>query len=98
VLIDLILRAGGRITVYDPVAMDECRRVVGDKVAYAKDMYEAVVDADALLLVTEWKEFRIPSWPVIERTMRCPALFDGRNIYDKHEFDGTSIVYHYIGG
>ena len=58
VLIDLILRAGGRITVYDPVAMDECRRVVGDKVAYAKDMYEAVVDADALLLVTEWK--RIP--------------------------------------
>ncbi len=98
VLIDLILRAGGRITVYDPVAMDECRRVVGDKVAYAKDMYEAVVDADALLLVTEWKKFRIPSWPVIERTMRCPALFDGRNIYDKHEFDGTSIVYHYIGG
>ena len=58
----------------------------------------AACGADALLLVTEWKEFRIPSWPVIERTMRCPALFDGRNIYDKHEFDGTSIVYHYIGG
>lgn len=98
VLIDLITAAGGTVTVYDPVAADECRRLIGDKVRYAADMYEAAVDADALLLVTEWKEFRIPSWPVLEKIMRTPVVFDGRNIYDKREFEGTSVVYCCIGG
>ncbi len=98
VLIDLITAAGGTVTVYDPVAADECQRLIGDKVRYAADMYEAAVDADALLLVTEWKEFRIPSWPVLEKIMRTPVVFDGRNIYDKREFEGTSVVYRCIGG
>jgi len=61
-------------------------------------MYEAAVDADALILVTEWKEFRLPAWQVVERVMRTPVLFDGRNIYDKKEFAGTRIEYHCIGG
>lgn len=98
VLIDLILAAGGEVTAYDPIAMDEVRKHLGDRIAYAADMYAAAVDADALVLVTEWKEFRLPAWPVIERIMRTPVLFDGRNIYDRKEFEGTRIVYHYIGG
>ena len=98
VLIDRILSAGGTVTAYDPVAMETCRTRIGDRIRYAKEMYEAAVDADALILVTEWKEFRLPAWQVVERVMRTPVLFDGRNIYDKKEFAGTRIEYHCIGG
>ena len=70
VLIDKITKAGATVRVYDPIAMDECRRRVGDKVTYCKDMYEAVVDSDALLLVTGWKELRMPSWKVLRKTMK----------------------------
>ena len=98
VLIDRILSAGGTVTAYDPVAMETCRARIGDRIRYAKEMYEAAVDADALILVTEWKEFRLPAWQVVERVMRTPVLFDGRNIYDKKEFAGTRIEYHCIGG
>ena len=97
VLIDLILRAGGRITVYDPVAMDECRRVVGDKVAYAKDMYEAVVDADALLLVTEWKNSGYR--PGRSSNGRCAVRrCSTAATFTTNTNSTTSIVYHYIGG
>ena len=98
VLVDRILSAGGTVTAYDPVAMETCRARIGDRIRYAKEMYEAAVDADALILVTEWKEFRLPAWQVVERVMRTPVLFDGRNIYDKKEFAGTRIEYHCIGG
>ena len=67
VLIDKLVEFGALVKVYDPVAMNECKRRVGDKVVYATDMYDAVLDADALLLVTEWKEFRMPSWGVLKR-------------------------------
>lgn len=85
VLINLLVDAGVSVRVYDPIAMDECKRRVGDKVVYCKDMYDAVVDADALMLVTEWKEFRMPSWSVLKKAMREYAVIDGRNIYDGRE-------------
>ena len=97
VLIDKITKAGATVRVYDPIAMDECRRRVGDKVTYCKDMYEAVVDADALLLVTEWKEFRMPSWKVLRKTMKGNVIIDGRNIYDKAEAAENGFVYYKIG-
>ena len=96
-LIELILGAGGEVSVYDPVAMEECRRKWGDRIRYGSDMYDTVTDADALLLVTEWKEFRLPSWSVVERLMRTPVLFDGRNIYDRNDFKESRITYYCIG-
>ena len=97
VLMDLLLGAGASVKVYDPIAMGECRRRIGDRVEYAKDMYDAVVDADALLLVTEWKEFRMPSWEVVERVMKGNVVVDGRNIYDASELQRRGFVYKCIG-
>ena len=97
VLIDLLTQAGATVRVYDPIAMTECKRRVGDKVVYARDMYDAAVDADALLLVTEWKEFRIPSWGVLKKLMRNPWVIDGRNIYDAHELHEAGFMYDCIG-
>ena len=97
VLIDLLLNAGVCVKVYDPIAMDECKRRIGDKVIYCKDMYDATVDADTLMLVTEWKEFRMPSWGVLKKTMRQAVVVDGRNIYEKPELQELEIVYDCIG-
>ena len=97
VLIDKLLKAGCTIRVYDPEAMAECRRRLGDVVAYARDMYDAVLEADALLLVTEWKEFRMPAWGVLKKAMRHPLLIDGRNLYDAREVGEAGFEYHCIG-
>ena len=97
VLIDKLRQAGCKIRVYDPAAMEECKRRIGDSVYYAHDMYDAVLDADVLMLVTEWKEFRLPSWPVIKKTMTQPIVLDGRNIYDKKEMEEQGFIYHCIG-
>ena len=97
VLIERLLEAGCRVQVYDPIAMDEARRRLGDRVSYCRDMYEAAVDADALMLVTEWKEFRLPSFNVLKRTMRTPLILDGRNIYDKEQLQEQGFVYYKIG-
>ena len=97
VLIDLLLNAGVTVKVYDPIAMDECHRRIGDTVVYCKDMYEATVDADALMLVTEWKEFRVPSWSVLKKVMRGHVVVDGRNIYDGKELKGNGFNYYKIG-
>lgn len=97
VVIRLLKKAGCTIRAYDPVAMDECRRRVGDEVVYCKDMYDAVLDADALLLLTEWKEFRLPSWEVIAKAMHRPLVIDGRNIFDAEEMESTGFEYHCIG-
>ena len=97
VLIDKLIEAGASVKVYDPIAMDECRRRIGDKVVYATDMYDAVLDADALLLVTEWKEFRMPSWGVLKKTMKKAMVIDGRNIYEKKEVMDVGIYYFCIG-
>ena len=96
-MIDKLIEAGASVKVYDPVAMDECKRRIGDKVIYATDMYDAVLDADALLLVTEWKEFRMPSWGVLKKTMKQSVVIDGRNIYDKSELQELGIAYSCIG-
>lgn len=98
VLIRLLIEAGAEVTVYDPVAMNECHRVIGNQVHYADDMYEAVIGADALLLVTEWKQFRVPNWELLKKTMHTPLIFDGRNIYDRNELETAGFTYYYIGG
>ena len=82
VLIDKLLKAGCKVRAYDPAAVQECKRRIGDTIYYACDMYDAVLDADVLMLVTEWKEFRLPSWAVIKKTMSRQIVLDGRNIYD----------------
>ena len=97
VLISRLLDAGCRVKVYDPVAMDECRRRIGDKVEYCRDMYEAALDADALMLVTEWKEFRVPSYAVLAKTMKEKLILDGRNIYDREEAEENGFRYYKIG-
>jgi UDPglucose 6-dehydrogenase len=97
VIIDKLINAGCSIRAYDPVAMDECKRRIGDKVYYCKDMYDAVLDADALLLLTEWKEFRLPTWGVVKKAMNRPLVIDGRNIYDYEELKENGFEYHCIG-
>ena len=97
ILINKLLNIGCKVRVYDPAAMKECRRRIGDSDYYATDMYDAALDADALMLVTEWKEFRLPSWAVIKKAMRTPVLLDGRNIYEKKEIEELGFTYHCIG-
>ena len=97
VLIDSLLKAGCTVRAYDPAAMDEARRRIGDSIYYARDMYDALLDADALLMVTEWKEFRLPAWGVMKKTMNQAVIFDGRNIYDSDELAEQGFVYHCIG-
>jgi UDPglucose 6-dehydrogenase len=96
VVIDLMLKAGCAVKVYDPVAMEECRRRIGDSVVYCRDMYEAALEADAMMLLTEWKEFRLPSWKVLKKTMNSPVILDGRNIYDRKEMAENGFVYECI--
>ncbi len=97
VLIKSLVEAGCKINVYDPIATEECRRRIGDVVNYCKDKYDAIVDADALVLVTEWKEFRLPSWNVIKKAMRNTIVIDGRNLYDKQELTDLGFTYYGIG-
>lgn len=98
-LIQMLREAGCLVSAYDPVAISEARRRLPEgAVSFVKDIYEAVIEADALLLVTEWKEFRMPSWPVIKKLMATPLILDGRNIYDKAELEEAGFIYHCIGG
>lgn len=97
VLIDKLVEMGCNVKAYDPVAMEESHRRIGDKVTYTKDPYEAVMDADALFLVTEWTEFRFPNWNVVKRLIKKPVVFDGRNIYDRKELEGMGFDYFCIG-
>ena len=97
VLIEKLLAAGCEVYAYDPVAVEESKRRIGDAIHYAKDIYDAVVDANALMLVTEWKEFRMPSWSAIKKLMATPLVLDGRNIYDIKEIEENGFVYHCIG-
>lgn len=98
VIIDSLLKAGCNIRAYDPVAMDECRRRLPDApIYYSHDMYDAVLEADAMLLLTEWKEFRLPTWAVIRKEMNRPLVIDGRNIFDSEELEENGFEYHCIG-
>ncbi len=97
VMIRLLSEAGCKIRVYDPIAMDECKRRVGDAVTYCRDMYDAVDDSEALLLLTEWKQFRLPDWQKVKDRMKRPLLIDGRNIFDAQEMKELGFDYHCIG-
>ncbi|MEG0808205.1 MAG: UDP-glucose/GDP-mannose dehydrogenase family protein [Alistipes sp.] len=98
VVIERLIEAGAHVHVYDPVAMPECRRRIGDtQVHYAQTMYEVVQEADALALLTEWKQFRLPDWERLRTTMRGKILIDGRNIFDKAEVVAAGFTYCAIG-
>ena len=98
VVIGRLLEAGAEIAVYDPAAMEECRRMLpGQGVTCARTMYEAAEGADAVVLLTEWKEFRMPDWPRLRQTMRGDAIIDGRNIFDKQEVLAAGFRYRGIG-
>ena len=96
-VIECLLDAGCHVGVYDPVAVREAHYIFGDRVEYFADKYEALEDADALMLVTEWQEFRMPDWDVVRMAMRTPAVFDGRNIYNGGEVRSKGIYYDGIG-
>jgi UDPglucose 6-dehydrogenase len=97
VVIEKLIEAGAVVRAYDPIAMEETHRRIGDKITYCKDMYEAVIDADALALLTEWKQFRMPSWSIIRKAMRNHVVVDGRNIYDPQELQDNGFTYSRIG-
>ncbi len=97
VIIDKLLGAGADVVAYDPVAMDEARRVIGDSIEYARDQYDALVDADALLLVTEWNDFRTLNYKVLGRLMKNRLVFDGRNLYEPSEMKEFGFTYYGIG-
>ena len=97
VMIQKLIEAGCKVKVYDPIAINECKRRIGNTVEYAADMYDAVLNADALLLLTEWKQFRMPSWGVVKKTMNQAVLIDGRNIYDEQDMKEIGFDYMCIG-
>ena len=97
VTIKLLLKEGCKVVVYDPIAMQECMRRIGEVVTYANNMYDCVFNADALLLLTEWKIFRLPKWNVLKERMVVPLLIDGRNLYDHNEGISNGIIYMSIG-
>jgi len=97
VIIEKLLAEGATVSAYDPVAIKEAKHTLGDTIDYAKDQFEALVDADALLVVTEWPEFRSPSFEVVGRLLKQKVIFDGRNIYDPSEMKERGFTYHCIG-
>lgn len=97
VVIDKLLKDGAKVRVFDPIAMDECKRRIGDSVVYCKDMYDAANGADVFALMTEWRQFRMPSWNIIKRVMAGAVVVDGRNIYDYQELESLGFVCSRIG-
>lgn len=97
VIIEKLLAEGCTVSAYDPVAMEEAKHSLGDTITYAKDQMEALIDADALLIVTEWPEFRVPNFDVMSRLLKQKVIFDGRNIYDAAELQAAGYAYHCIG-
>ncbi|MBP5724670.1 MAG: UDP-glucose/GDP-mannose dehydrogenase family protein [Bacteroidales bacterium] len=97
IVIEKLLAAGAIVRVFDPIAMSECKRRIGDVVTYCKDLYDAVDGADALALMTEWRQFRMPSWNVVQKVMAGNVVVDGRNIYSREELEGMGFVYTRIG-
>ncbi|MCF8296965.1 MAG: UDP-glucose/GDP-mannose dehydrogenase family protein [Saprospiraceae bacterium] len=97
VIIDQLLEAGVKIKAYDPVAMEETKHKIGDKIHYAKDQYEALIDVDCLMLVTEWSEFRCPNFEVMKKLMKNHIIFDGRNVFEGQEMKELGFEYFDIG-
>jgi len=97
VIIEKLLLAGVRVKVYDPIAMNETKRILGESITYVDDQYEALIDADCLVLVTEWPEFKFPNFKIVKKLLSTPVVFDGRNIYDKNEMSRNGFDYFCIG-
>ncbi|MCK9452022.1 MAG: UDP-glucose/GDP-mannose dehydrogenase family protein [Bacteroidales bacterium] len=97
VIIAKLLEAGAKVKAYDPVAMEEAERIFNDKIEFSKDQYDALIDADALIIVTEWSEFKFPNFRVIKKLLKQAAIFDGRNIYDAKEMKTIGFDYFGIG-
>ncbi len=97
VVISKLLEAGAKVRVFDPVAMDECRRRIGESVTYTENIYDCADGADALALMTEWRQFRMPSWNVIKKVMNGNVIVDGRNIWNRDELEELGFVYTRIG-
>jgi len=97
VFINKVLAEGGKIKAYDPVAIEESKRKIGDIVEYADDMYDALIDADALVIITEWSEFRMPNLKMMEKLLKNKVIIDGRNIYDPEELKECGWYYEAIG-
>ena len=97
VVIKKLLDAGCKVQAYDPEAMNECRRIIGDKIEYYENKYDALQNADALILLTEWKEFRLPDWNVVANKMHRKLILDGRNIFDNDDLAEHGFEYHCIG-
>lgn len=97
VVIDKLLQAGATVRVFDPIAMAECKRRIGDVVAYTENLYDCVDGADALVLMTEWRQFRMPTWNVIQKVMKGRVVVDGRNIWNRQELEDIGYLYTRIG-
>jgi UDPglucose 6-dehydrogenase len=97
VIIEKLLSEGAKVKAYDPVAMTEAKKKLGNKIIFAKDQYEALIDVDALVLVTEWSEFRLPNFNVMAKLMKSKIIFDGRNIFDPIEMLELGFTYYSIG-
>lgn len=96
-IIEQLLHAGAIIRAYDPVAVSEARKILGDQITYGNDMYDVLIDANGLILATEWSEFRVPNFKVLTRIMKDKVIFDGRNIYDPAEIEENGFTYYGIG-
>ena len=97
VIIRKLLEAGASVKAYDPVAMEEARRILGEKIEYGRDQYDVLIDSDALIIATEWPEFKFPNFNIMKKLLKNPLIFDGRNIYDLEEMKDREIEYHCIG-
>jgi UDPglucose 6-dehydrogenase len=97
ILIKKFLEAGARVRAYDPVAMHEANRILGDSIEYAADQYDALSEADCLVLVTEWPEFKFPDFNIVGKLLKQKVIFDGRNIYDLAEMKKKGFAYFCIG-
>ncbi len=97
VIIDELIQRGAKVKAYDPVAIEESERILGNTIEYGKDPYDVLIDADALIVITEWPEFRIPNFKVLDKLLKSKVIFDGRNIYDPKEVIDNGFAYYSIG-
>jgi UDPglucose 6-dehydrogenase len=97
VIIENLLKAEANVKAFDPVAMHEAKKVVREQITFCKDQYDALIDADALLIATEWPEFRSPNFNVISKLLKNKVIFDGRNIYEPEEMNELGFTYYCIG-
>jgi UDPglucose 6-dehydrogenase len=97
VIIEALLKAGANVKAFDPVAMHETQKILGDQITYAKDQNDALIDADALIVATEWPEFRSPNFNVMTKLLKTKTIFDGRNIYELEEMKEMGFTYYCIG-